>query len=245
MAVRMRVLIVDDEPIARQVLREQLEECSGVELLGEAATGLDAVEQAEKLKPDVIFLDLQMPGLDGFGVARRLKGGKLPLVIYVTAFESHALEAFDTGAVDYLLKPVRRERLESALRKARTQLSGVQNAPLPKPLPAELRKIVGRTGSDLHLLDPDEVIAFEADGDTVYIVTPNARYYSDHSLKALEERLPAPRFRRIHRRTIINTDHIRRISPLSSKRWLLRMSNGMEAVVSKRMAGAIREATHW
>lgn len=244
MKITMRALIVDDEPIARQVLREQLTDLSGIQLVGEAATGLEAVEQVGRLNPDVVFLDLQMPGLDGFGVARRLRGGRLPVVIYVTAFESHALEAFDTGAVDYLLKPVRRERLESALRKARAHIAGLQPVKT-RPAPAELRKIIGRTGSDLHLLDPADVIAFEAEGDTVRIITASARYYADHSLKALEERLPRPQFRRIHRRTIINTDHIRKISPLSSKRWLLRMSNGSEAIVSKRMAGTIREATHW
>lgn len=239
----MRVLIVDDEPVARQVLVELLEECPGVNVAGEASNGVEAVEHVERLKPDVVLLDLQMPGLDGFAVARRLRGGRLPLVIFVTAFEKHALEAFETGAVDYLLKPVRRERLASALEKARRQLAGLRQA-----APAEAtepRRIVGRLGPDLHLLDPDEVIAFVAEGDTVRIVTTAGRYYAEHSLKALEQRLPAPRFRRIHRGTIINTDHIRKISPLTSKRWLLKMSNGLEAVVSKRMAGVIREATHW
>lgn len=240
----MRVLIVDDEPVARQVLVELLEECPGVNVAGEAANGVEAVEHVERVKPDVVLLDLQMPGLDGFAVARRLRGGRLPLIIYVTAFEKHALEAFETGAVDYLLKPVRRERLALALEKARQQLAGLRQA-APAAVVAEPRRIVGRLGSDLHLLDPEEVIAFVAEGDTVRIVTAGGRYYAEHTLKALEQRLPAPRFRRIHRGTIINTDHIRKISPLTSKRWLLKMSNGLEAVVSKRMAGVIREATHW
>jgi len=238
------VLIVDDEPVARQVLVELLEECPGVNVAGEAANGVEAVEHVERVKPDVVLLDLQMPGLDGFAVARRLRGGRLPLIIYVTAFEKHALEAFETGAVDYLLKPVRRERLALALEKARQQLAGLRQA-APAAVVAEPRRIVGRLGSDLHLLDPEEVIAFVAEGDTVRIVTAGGRYYAEHTLKALEQRLPAPRFRRIHRGTIINTDHIRKISPLTSKRWLLKMSNGLEAVVSKRMAGVIREATHW
>jgi len=240
----LRVLIVDDEPVARQVLVELLEECPGVNVAGEAANGVEAVEHVERVKPDVVLLDLQMPGLDGFAVARRLRGGRLPLIIYVTAFEKHALEAFETGAVDYLLKPVRRERLALALEKARQQLAGLRQA-APAAVVAEPRRIVGRLGSDLHLLDPEEVIAFVAEGDTVRIVTAGGRYYAEHTLKALEQRLPAPRFRRIHRGTIINTDHIRKISPLTSKRWLLKMSNGLEAVVSKRMAGVIREATHW
>jgi len=239
----MKVLIVDDEPIALQILREYLEDLPGVVLAGEASNGLQAVEQISRLNPELIFLDLQMPGLDGFSVARSLRGEQLPLVIFVTAFESHALQAFETGAVDYLLKPVRKERLVAAIAKARTQLAGLR--PEPAPPVAELRRIVGRTGTDLHMLSPDDVIAFLAEGDTVTIVTAQGRYYSDYSLKTLETKLPPPRFRRIHRGTIINTDHIRRISPLSSNRWLLKMSNNLEAVVSKRMAGVIREATSW
>ena len=233
----MKVLIVDDEPIARQVLREQLEECAGVVVAGEAADGLQAVERIEALRPDVVFLDLQMPGLDGFAVARSLKRAPLPLVIYVTAYDAHALEAFDSGALDYLLKPVRRERLDAALGKARAQLAGLRASPRT---PAALGKIVGRLGESLHLLDPADVIAFRADGDVVYVHTAGQRYYSDHSLKALESRLPK-NFRRIHRGAIINTDHIRSIQPLTSKRWLLRLSNGQEAVVSKRLAAFIRE----
>jgi len=95
------------------------------------------------------------------------------------------------------------------------------------------------------MLDPNEVVAFQADGETVYILATSGRYLANYTLKALEERLPAPQFRRVHRKTIINTNHIRKISPLSSKRWLLTMSNALEVIVSKRMAGAIREEAQW
>jgi len=235
----MRALIADDEPIARQILREQLEEIGGISVVAEAANGLEAVELIDRLHPDVVLLDLQMPGLDGFSVARRLKKESHPAVIFVTAYDRHALEAFDIGALDYLLKPVRRERLEAALTRVRQSAS-------TQPKPAEpLRRIVGRLRTDLHLLDPNEVVAFQADGETVYILAVPGRYLANHTLKALEERLPTPQFRRVHRKTIINTNHIRKISPLSSKRWLLTMSNGLEVIVSKRMAGAIREEAQW
>jgi DNA-binding LytR/AlgR family response regulator len=232
----MRVLIADDEPIARQVLRETLDDITGVEVVGEASTGPEALRQAGVLHPDVLLLDLQMPGMTGFQVAEHLPSGR-PAVIFVTAYERHALEAFDAGATDYLLKPVRKERLEAALTKARTLLAGRTPAPAPA---VELRRIVGRTGSDLHLLDLADVVAFQAEGDLVYVITANARYYSDQTLKALDQRLPE-RFQRVHRATIINTDHIRKISPLSSKRWLLRMTNGLEVIVSKRLAGIVRD----
>lgn len=247
----MRVLIVDDEPIARQVLGELLEEMPGVHVAGEAGNGQEAVGQIARLQPDVAFLDLQMPGMDGFGVARALRGNRLPLLIYVTAFESHALEAFDAGAVDYLLKPVRKERLAAALDKARAQLKGLAPAapqpaaPQPAAAGAPPRRIVGRLGEEMVLLDPADILAFRAEGEKVHVLTAGHKYEAEQTLRALEERLPSPPFKRIHRSTIINTDHIRKISPLSSKRWLLKLSNGMEAIVSKRMATQVREATGW
>jgi DNA-binding LytR/AlgR family response regulator len=234
----LRVLIADDEPIAREILREHVESIAGLELAGEASTGPEAITRIFDLRPDVVLLDLQMPELDGLAVVRSLSGGRSPLIIFVTAHENHALAAFEVGAIDYLLKPVRRERLEKAIEKARRQLK-------PVPTGEMLRKIVGRRGSDMYLLDPSEIVAFQAEGELVHIVTTSQRYLSDHSLKSLGEKLEPKRFRRIHRSTIINTDHIRRISPLSSKRWLLKMSNNFEAVVSKRLASAIREDTRW
>ena len=179
-----------------------------------------------------------MPELDGLAVVRSLRGAHTPLIIFVTAYERHALEAFEVGAVDYLLKPVRRERLEKAIEKARRQLKSAPAAQGPK-------KIVGRRGTDLYLLDPAEIVAFQADGELVHIITTGQRYLSDHSLKVLEEKLDRSRFRRVHRGTLINTDHLRKISPLSSRRWLLKMSNGFEAVVSKRLASSIREQARW
>lgn len=239
----MRALIADDEPIARQVLREQLEDIGGVDIVGEAANGLEAAELIERTEPDLVFLDLQMPGLDGFAVARGLKRESKPAIVFVTAYDQHALEAFNTGAVDYLLKPVRRERLEAALQKVR-QLAPAKPPSALKPS-EPLRKIVGRLGSDYHMIDPADVIAFQADDEVVWVIASAGRFLAGHTLKSLIERLPPTSFRRIHRKTIINTRHIRKISPLSSKRWLVRMSNGLELIVSKRMAGVIRDETEW
>jgi two-component system, LytTR family, response regulator len=234
----MTVLIADDEPVARQVLREHVEAIPQLEIAGEASTGKETLQRILDLEPDVVLLDQQMPELDGLAVVRSLRGVRTPLIIFVTAYERHALEAFEVGAVDYLLKPVRRERLEKAIEKARRQLKSAPASEGPK-------KIVGRRGTDLYLLDPAEIVAFQADGELVHIITTGQRYLSDHSLKALEDKLERPRFRRVHRGTLINTDHLRKISPLSSRRWLLKMSNGFEAVVSKRLASSIREQARW
>jgi two-component system, LytTR family, response regulator len=235
----VRVLIADDEPIARQVLREHLESIPSLELAGEASTGAEALQRILELQPDVVLLDQQMPELDGLAVVRSLRPDRMPLIIFVTAYERHALEAFEVGAVDYLLKPVRRERLEQAIQKARRQMRSDDHA---KSTP---RKIVGRRGTDMYLLDPSEIVAFQAEGELVHIITAGQRYLADHSLKALEKKLDSTRFRRVHRGTLINTDHIRKISPLSSRRWLLKMSNGFEAAVSKRLASSIREQGKW
>ncbi len=238
----MKILIVDDEPIARDILRELVETTPDLEIIGEASNGTEASEKILHLKPDVVLLDLEMPGQNGLSVARSLRGG-LPVVVFVTAYDQHALAAFEIGAIDYLLKPVRRERFLRAVDKARLQVKALAPATAPAPLTVQpaARKIPGRRGSDIYLLDPAEIIAFEADGELVHIITPTQRYLSENTLKALDEKLDPLRFRRIHRKTIINTDQIRKISPLSSKRWLLKMANGYEATVSKRMAGSIRE----
>jgi two-component system, LytTR family, response regulator len=255
-AVVMNILIADDEPVARQILREHAEAIPSVEIVGEASNGAEALDRILDLKPDLVFLDLEMPEMNGLSVVRSLRGEKTPLIIFVTAYQQHALEAFEVGAVDYLLKPVRQDRLSAAVEKARRQLQGSRtDAPnVGNPAASDAAankdaaapsKVVGRRGADMYLLEPGEIVAFQAEGELVHIITAGQRYLSDHSLKALEEKLPRPRFRRIHRSTLINTDHIRKISPLSSKRWLLKMSNGFEAVVSKRLAGSIREQAKW
>lgn len=243
----MKVLIVDDEPIARQILRDLVESTNGLEYLGEAANGNEAVERIIEADPDLVLLDLEMPGQGGISVIRSLRGTRLPLVIFVTAYEQHALEAFEVGAVDYLLKPVRRERFAKAIEKVRRHVNPARSsvaASVPKNREMT-RKIVGRKGSDMYLLEPGDIVAFQAEGELVHIVTGSQRYLSDQPLKILAERLEHLRFRRIHRGTIVNTDHIRKISPLTSKRWLLTMSNGFEAIVSKRLASSIRDTGRW
>ncbi|MFM2126504.1 MAG: hypothetical protein RL328_2955 [Acidobacteriota bacterium] len=227
----MRILIADDEPVARQILREHLESMPDIEIAGEATSGTEAASQILALRPDLVLLDQHMPELDGLTVARNLSR-PAPLVIFVTAYQEHALDAFEVGAVDYLLKPVRRERLEKAIDKARKL-----HKPEPKPA---AKKIAGRKGPDIYLLDPADIIAFQAEGELVHILTGNQKYLAEAPLKALEQEPALAAFRRVHRSTLINTDHIRKISPLSSRRWLLQLSNGFEAIVSKRLASTIR-----
>ncbi len=238
----MKALIADDEPVARAILREHLEHFPAIEIVGEAASGAEVVHEVARLAPDLLFLDINMPQLDGFAALRSLQGASAPAVIFVTAHEDRALDAFNVGAVDYLLKPIRSERLAAAI--ARVQASRQKSTPPPaspaNEAPPPLRRIAARLGADIHMLDHSEVIAFQAEGETVYVLSTRGRFEILSTLRQLEARLPAAEFRRIHRGTIINVSHIRKISPLSSKRWLLKMANGLEMIVSKRMSGVIR-----
>jgi two-component system, LytTR family, response regulator len=249
----MKALIVDDEPIARRVLREELESFPGVVVAGEAADGEEALLKIAALRPEVVFLDLQMPGMSGFDVVRNLTGPPLPVIVIVTAFDQHAIEAFEAGAIDYLLKPVGEARLRASVERARRLLGRPEEAAeragkiaaAQPPSEPRSRKIVGRSGEEYILLDLDDVLAFQAERELVWIVTAKQRLLATQSLRAIAERLDEPHFRRIHRNAIVNANHIRKMAALSSQRWLVTLSNAMQLVVSKRQAHSIRQVLRW
>jgi two-component system LytT family response regulator len=249
----MKTLIVDDEPIARRVLREALEMFPEVAVIGEAENGKDALRKIRELRPDLVFLDLQMPILSGFEVVRSLEP-PLPIVVVVTAFDQHAIEAFEAGAVDYLLKPVKEDRLAKALDRARKlQSDPVEIAKSVAQITATYgaagapanRKIVGRSGDEYYLLDADEVLAFQAEREIVWIITAKQRLMATQSLRTIQDRLGEPQFQRVHRNAIVNVNHIRKMSSLSSQRWLITLSNALQLVVSKRQAHNIRQVLRW
>jgi len=249
----MKALIVDDEPIARGVLREGLQLFPDVLVVGEAGDGKDALGKIGKFQPDLVFLDLQMPVMSGFEVVRNLNGPALPVIVIVTAFDQHAIEAFEAGAVDYLLKPVSEVRLRRSVERARNllgrpgeiaaqvdKIASVQPSGAPRS-----RKVVGRNGEEYFLLDLDEVLAFQAERELVWIVTPKQRLLATQSLRAIGERLAEPQFQRVHRNAIVNVNHIRKMSALSSQRWLITLSNALQLIVSKRQAHNIRKILNW
>jgi two-component system LytT family response regulator len=249
----LKTLIVDDEHIARRILRESLDFLPGVEVIGEAGDGKEALLQISTLKPDLVFLDLQMPVMSGFEVVANL-GSHAPVIVIVTAFDQHAIQAFEAGAIDYLLKPVDDARLHQAVERARTLLGSpveVANriatiaAAAQSPNSPPPRKIVGRSGADYFLLDADEVLAFQAERELVWIVTARQRYMATQPLSGIEERLRDPQFQRVHRNAIVNVNHVRKMSALSSQRWLITLSNALQLVVSKRQAHNIRQILHW
>ena len=249
----MQALIVDDEPIARRVLREELELFPEVRVVGEAGDGKEALQKIAKLRPDVVFLDLQMPVMSGFEVVRNLSVPPFPVVVIVTAFDQHAIEAFEAGAIDYLLKPVSEARLRRAVERARNLQGkpGEVVANLDKIASAESsraprsRKVVGRTGEEYVFVDADDVLAFQAERELVWIITSKQRLLATQSLRVIEERLGGPEFQRVHRNAIVNINHIRKMSALSSQRWLITLSNSLQLTVSKRQAHNIRSILHW
>lgn len=253
-ALPMKTLIVDDEPAARRILREELELMSEIEIVGEAENGKDALRQIGRLKPDVIFLDLQMPAMSGFEVVRNLRGANLPVVVIVTAYDQHAIEAFDAGAIDYLLKPVSETRLRKSVERARLLVNRpLENAKQVAEIATAAedgragsrRKIVGRIGTEYFLLDTDEILAFQAERELVWIITARQRLLATISLSAIQAKLSETRFPRVHRNAIVNVNHVRKMSALSSQRWLITLSNALQLVVSKRQAHHIRGLLKW
>jgi len=250
----MKTLIVDDEPIARRVLREQLDLFPEIAVVGEAENGQDALEKIADVSPELVFLDLQMPVMGGFEVVRKLSGTPGPIIVIVTAFDQHAIQAFEAGAIDYLLKPVRETRLQKAIERAQSlrdhpieianEIARIAAA-AEEPNPSRGRKIVGRSGSEYVLLDLDEVLAFQAEGEIVWIISAKQRLMSTQSLRALQERFQDQQFQRVHRNAIVNVNHVRKMSALTSQRWLITLSNSLQITVSKRQAHSIRRILHW
>jgi two-component system, LytTR family, response regulator len=243
----LRTLIVDDEPIARKVLREELGSFDDVEIIGEADNGVSALEKISADQPDLVLLDLQMPEMGGLEVVRNLKhGSHMPVIVIVTAYDKYALQAFEAGAIDYLLKPVGADRLAQAVERARRvtereaaeRLAQIQEV-ADQPKNPQAKRIVGRVGEEYFLLSVDEIYAFQADGEIVWIITVNKKYLATQTLKVLEQRLRNTSFRRIHRSALVNVDHVRKMSALSSQRWLITLSNDQEFIASKRQAGSI------
>lgn len=252
----IRALIVDDEPIARKVLREELATLESVDIVGEADSGDVALVQIASLRPDLVFLDIQMPVMNGFELLGQLRGGSLPVFIMVTAYDQHAIQAFEAGAVDYLLKPVSRTRLARSIERAKrilhNPLETAENLAHLQAIASSaertllgVRKIIGKLGEEYFLLNPDEVLAFQAEGDVTWIMTAKQRYVATQNLRSIEQRLQHSSFRRIHRNALVNIQQIRKMSVITSQRWLITLNNGQEFIVSKRQARNVRDVLHW
>lgn len=261
------VLVVDDEALARARLVRMLSRVPDVQVLGEAATGFEALDRIRELQPDLLLLDVDMPGMDGFGVAETLGAGDVPLVVFTTAHAQHAALAFEADAVDYLLKPVVQERLERALDKVRQRLLGRRaahttaisvdpgsspTAVLPPPregVRAEESARPGGTAAPLAVFDGGRVLFFDpllvtrfrADDKYTSFRVDGEEHLLRESLSTLEERLSSFGFLRVHRAELVRVDAVRALEPEPGGA-LLHLSDGQTVSVSRRFLPTLKQA---
>ena len=233
----LRVVIVDDEPLARAMVRELLSAHPGVEVVAECANGFDAVKAVAELEPDVMFLDVQMPKLNGFEVLELL-GADVP-VIFTTAYDQYALQAFDVHAVDYLLKPFGPERFGEALSRARARLASREPLPIDallsegRPRQPWLERVLIRDGAQVHVLPVDSVDYVEAQDDYVCFKAGGKEYLKDQTLASVEARLDPGRFVRIHRSYLLNIDRIARVELYAKDSRVAVLRDGKRLPVSR------------
>jgi two-component system LytT family response regulator len=251
----LRVVVADDERPARRFLIGLLKNCEGVALVGEAASGEEAIDLIKGEAPDLALLDLQMPEIGGLEVVRQVPRSALPLVAFVTAFDDYAIEAFELNAIDYLVKPVERERLLATLTRARERLSQAEPparraAVLESAATAyeraarrrHLDRIPVRRRDEVVLLPVRQIASIVADGEQLHITTvSNEKHTIVHRLHALEERLDPRRFVRLGRGTLANLDLITKLSPMPGGTFLAVLSNGQELHVSRIQSRLLRE----
>jgi len=231
--MKIRALIVDDEALARQRVRFLLDEEADVEVIGECKDGFDAVEQIEISRPDLVFLDVQMPDMDGFEVLRRIPQAVLPVVIFTTAHDEHALRAFEVSALDYLLKPFKPARFKEAVQRVRARLEKNAAAPQLKELLAQLHapgagegRILVRSSDRILFVKPAEIDRVEAAGNYVVLHSGKEQHILRETISAMEARLAPAGFMRISRSVIVNLGCIREVQPVSSGRYSLVLKNG-------------------
>ena len=246
----IRTLLVDDEPLAREGLRIRLADVADVEVIGACGSGREAVEAIHELAPDLVFLDVQMPGLDGFDVLAEIGTGRMPYLIFVTAYEMYALRAFECDALDYLLKPLDPDRLMEALDRARRQLQQHTVRQLDDRIGALLAamapsglgdRFVVKMHNRVVLLPVEDVDWVEAAGDYVKLYRGATSYPLRETMSRVATRLPA-RFVRIHRSTIVNLDRVSELRPLSHGEYTVHLHDGTRLKLSRSYRPHVQEA---
>ncbi|MEL6653591.1 MAG: LytTR family DNA-binding domain-containing protein [Bacteroidota bacterium] len=226
-----KVVIVDDEAPARALVKQYLGEYPELIIVGECNNGVDALKVISEFKPDLVFMDVQMPGMTGFEVLDRLQ--EVPMIIFSTAYDQYALDAFEINAVDYLLKPYTRDRFAKAIQRVKTQAAPIMDqlqklAESLKPDNPEdeySEKLFVQNGNKLYAIETDEIIWLEAEKDYTWLVTAEKRHLSSYGLGALEQKLNPRNFLRVHRSSIIHLKHIQELEKYPSG-YDIRMSNG-------------------
>jgi DNA-binding LytR/AlgR family response regulator len=251
MSTKIRIVIVDDEELARKRINELLDRLDDVECVGEAANGLEAVERIRELSPDVVILDIQMPGMTGLEVVEALDDP--PLVIFATAYDEYAIKAFELNSIDYLLKPIEAERLSEAIERARKLAAGGPELDEQIKRLADLVRSRGvdrlpvLRGKRIILVDVKDIVWIGVADELVFVHTKDARYLINMTMAELEQRLDPAVFFRTHRSSIVNLNHVLEIVPWYSGKYKVVVGDAehTELVLSRARAKTLREIFPW
>ena len=245
----IRTLIVDDESLARERIRDMLATDPEIEIVGDCANGKEAIKSISKLKPDLIFLDVEMPGIDGFEVLQSLEPQQMPAVIFVTAYDQYAVRAFEIYALDYLLKPFDRERFERSVSRAKEQLLSTGDSMNERILsaleqiktrPVHLERLVIKMNGHVFFIKAEEIDWLEAEGNYVRLHAGKESYLLRDTISALETQLDPKRFLRVHRSAIVNIDRIQELQPWFHGEYRIILREGVQLTLSR----SYREKLH-
>ncbi len=241
--MEIRALIVDDEPLAREAIRELLTADSGVKVVAECVNGREAVAAIQKLRPDLVFLDIQMPDVDGFSVLEAVGPTRMPVTIFVTAYDKYALKAFEVHALDYLLKPFDEDRFQQALERAKAQVQSDKKERLEERLVALLRenkgeqkfldRLVIKSGGRIIFLKTQEIDWIQAEGNYLRLHVGKDSYLFRETMNNIERKLDSRQFVRIHRSTIVNMERIKELQPWHTGEYIVMMQTGKELTLSR------------
>ena len=246
----IKTLIVDDEKLAREKIKRAIKTETDVEIIGEAICGGDAVEFINEQEPDLVFLDINIPDPNGFGVLQKIKPDKMPIVIFITAFDEYAIKAFEVNALDYLLKPFDKNRLMEALKRVREQLES-RNGAVDKrllDLLSDLRaekeypdRLVLKTQGRVYFVKTSDIDWIEAAGNYVKLHVGQTAHMLRETMTKIEQKLPPEKFLRIHRSRLVNIDRIKELNPLFSGDYLVKLQDNTELTLSRNYHDRLRE----
>src|SRR5918912_638417 len=247
---KLRALIVDDEPFARERVRRLLADDEEVEVVGECADGFAAAAAVAEHAPDLLFLDVQMPGKDGFAILDEIAGRHAPLVIFLTAYDQYAVRAFEASALDYLLKPFDEERFEKAVARAKAQFRRAEEAGAPEASlvgarasgSAPLERVVVKTGGRIFFLKTAEVDWIEAYGNYVRLHVGQSAYLLREPISSLEAQIDPARFIRIHRSALVNIERIREMQPMFHGQYVVILQDGTRLTLSRRYRSKLQKS---